>query len=67
MGSSRAPGRTICFRSPIRSNLESRGSTREKRDSQVNRQESRFGALVLEGLVIVTSILLAFALDTWWD
>jgi len=23
--------------------------------------------LVLEGLVVVSSILLAFALDAWWD
>ena len=30
-------------------------------------REGLFGRLALEGMVIVASILLAFALDTWWD
>jgi hypothetical protein len=32
-----------------------------------NRREGLFGPLLLEGVVIVMSILFAFALDTWWD
>jgi hypothetical protein len=32
-----------------------------------DRRSGMFGRLLLEGIVIVGSILLAFALDTWWD
>ena len=32
-----------------------------------SRREGMSGPLLLEGIVIVLSILLAFALDTWWD
>ncbi len=47
---------------PVRSHLSL--TDLEKR---VSRESSRWGFLIVEAVLIVASILLAFAIDAWWD